>query len=355
MELSSITSADVLIPSDETIAAITSAPFDEYGDNDVAPQPVNTSITPLTPTQQETNTAVQKMMDASELINKTIFVKVGFGSIGNSRKVSGAEVLETDADKSFLKVSKTLLDSPELDAIKRADGKMREWLYNTCLPFDMGIMLLPIGLVETAETRMKEYQQERQVLVENFIAAYPALCEAAAKQLGSLYKASEYPTVSDIKAKFVFKWQYTTFSVPGSLKNISQALFESEKEKAAKTMQAASEEITALMRETMLKLVSHLQNRLSPGDEGKPKILRESAVNNLMEFLNSFDMRNVTNDADLAAQVKKARELVSGTSAGALRNSDTLKTQVLSGLDGIMDSLTGLVEEKAGRKFRDEE
>lgn len=325
-----------------------SVPFDEYGS-------ISAVMEPLTPAQQEVDTAVKKMMDASELINKTVFLKTRFGSIGNSRKVSGSEVLETDADVTMLKVNKTLLDSPELDAIKKADGKMRAWLYNTCLPFDMGIMLLPIGLIESAEAKMKEYRVERAMLVDNFIAAFPALCEYAAKHLGSLFNAAEYPSVDEIKAKFVFEWQYTTFSVPGSLKNISATLFEAEQEKAAKMMQTVTDNITALMREELLKMVSHLQDRLSPGNEGKPKILKESAVKNLTEFLDSFELRNVTNDTELAALVEKTRELIGGTSAVSLRSNDAFKSQVLTGLDGIMGSLSGLIEVKAGRKFKDED
>jgi hypothetical protein len=330
-------------PQDYTVPASTL-------EHPVAEHPVT-----IAPTAQEQQDAVQKMMDASALINKTVFLKTRFGAIGNARKVSGAEVLKTDADAALLKVSKTLLDSAELDAIKKEDGKMRAWLYNTCLPFDMGIMLLPIGLIETAEAKMKAYKIERAALVEKFITAYPGLCAEAAQHLGSLFEASEYPTVDEIRKRYTFDWQYTTFSVPGQLKNISSALFEAEQQKAAATMQAATEEITSLMRETLLKLVSHLQARLSPGDEGKPKILRESAVDNLTQFLNTFDLRNVTNDADLASQVAKARALIGGHDANALRNSDVLKTQVLAGLDSIMDSLSGMVEEKPGRKFRDEE
>ena len=334
---------------------VETTPFPPY----LLGSPVDASIVnhPVTiePTMQEQEHAIQKMMDASALIDKTVFLKTRFGAIGNARKVSGSEVLKTDAEVSLLKVSKTLLNSSELDAIKKEDGKLRAWLYNTCLPFDMGIMLLPIGLIETAESKMKAYKVGRASLVEKFIAAYPGLCAEAAQQLGSLYDATEYPTVDEIRKRYTFDWQYTTFGVPGQLKNISSALFEAEQQKAAATMQAATEEITSLMRETLLKLVSHLQARLSPGDAGKPKILRESAVDNLTQFLNTFDMRNVTNDADLASQVAKARALIGGHDAMSFRNSDVLKTQVLAGLDSIMDSLSEMVEEKPGRRFRDDE
>ena len=309
----------------------------------------------VTSTPEVPQKAIDLMMDASNLVAKTVFLKTRFGAIGNSRKVSGSDVLETDADLALLKVSKQLLDSPELEAIKKADGKMRAWLYNTCLPYDMGIQLLPIGLIETAQAKMTEYRTERATLVDAFIASYDAQRQNAAKHLGTLYNEADYPSVDAIKAKFVFEWQYVSFGVPGHLKSISAALFEAEKEKQAQQMQAATEEITAIMRQSLYDMVEHLQARLTPGDDGRPRILRESAVANLQEFLTTFELRNVTNDKELAAQVAKARALLSGTNATAIRNSDILKAKILSGMDSIKDSLSAMVVEKPGRLFRDED
>ena len=343
MSTHAITPADILIPSDTTFATIANPEMPAWTPGDVSPSTPSAPATPATIT------------DVSNLVAKTVFLKTRFGSLGNTRKVSGSDVLETDADVALLKVSKQLLDSPELDAIKKADTRMRAWLYNTCLPYDMGIQLLPVGLIESAQVKMADYATERSALVDAFVAAYPALCETAAKHLGSLYNPADYPTVDAIRAKFVFEWQYISFGVPGQLKGISAALFQAEQEKAAQQMQAATEEITALMRQTLFDMVSHLQARLTPGDDGKPRILRESAVKNLQDFLTSFDLRNVTNDTELAVQVAKARELLDGTNAGVLRNSDMFREKVRMGMESITASLSTMVEEKAGRKFRTDE
>lgn len=289
--------------------------------------------------------------DCADLAQKTVFVKVRFGSLGNSRKVND-NVLETDADKELLKVSKTLLDSAELEAVRKADGKMRQYLYNTCLPFDIGIMLLPCGLIADVHKRLTEYREKRAELVSAFLAVYPELCKQAALRLGSLYNPGDYPSAEAVKAKFVFDWQYVSFGVPGQLKGISSGLFESEQAKASAMMKAAAEDITVLMRQTLLEMVSHLQERLTPGDDGKAKILRESAVKNLQEFLNTFDLRNVTDDKALQSQVAKVKALISGTNAEALRNSDVFRDKIRAGMSEVSSSLSTMVEDKASRKFR---
>ena len=121
-----------------------------------------------------------------DLARKTVFVKLHLGLLGNSRKVSSAQV-EVDADKNLIRVSKTLLDSPELQAIRRLDGELRHYLYDMCLPFEAGIHLLPIGLIETVDARLHEFEANREELVEVFFAAYPRLCEEAAGRLRTLY------------------------------------------------------------------------------------------------------------------------------------------------------------------------
>ena len=42
-------------------------------------------------------------------------------------------------------MAKTLLYSPELQAIRTLDGDVRRFLYDTCLPFDVGSHLLEPG------------------------------------------------------------------------------------------------------------------------------------------------------------------------------------------------------------------
>lgn len=296
---------------------------------------------------------VDTTADLSSLVSKTVFLRVRYGSIGNSRKVPGANVLTTDADVSFLRVSKTLLESNELEAIRKHDTSLRKWLGNTCLPYDIGIMLLPVGLIQQTEVKLKEHKTERDTLIDAFIAAYPTIKQEAQKQLGTLYNESEYPSVSEIKDKFRFEWQYINFGIPGQLQKVNPELYKQEQEKAAAQLQEAATEVVAVMRGTLYDMVNHLKDRLTPDGDGKPKILKESAVNKLKEFLDSFDLRNVTDDKALAVEVQKVRSLLGGTTAVALRSSDEFREKLRKGMENVTDSLGSMVEVKSGRKFRE--
>jgi len=286
-----------------------------------------------------------------DLAQKTVFVKVNLGALGNSRKVSSAQV-EVDADKNLIRVSKTLLDSPELQAIRRLDGELRRYLYNMCLPFELGIHLLPIGLIEPVDAKLHEFEAQREELVETFLAAYPRLCQEAAGRLRTLYNPLDYPPVEEVRSEFTCSWQYVSYGVPHQLREVSERMFQDEREKAADRMAEAYTEVRLVLREAMVELVAHLRDRLTDQPDGAPQRLRESTVQKLREFLDTFDFRNVTNDEELKEQVERARALLTGTTTDAIRNMAELRARVRAGMGEIANRLGTLVSDRVARKFR---
>jgi hypothetical protein len=289
-----------------------------------------------------------------DLAKKTVCIKVRLSTMGNSRKVSTAQI-EADADKDLLRVSKRLVDSAELKAITRFDGEIRRFLYNICLPFEIGIHLLPIAALETVEQRLRQFAEDRKQLVQGFLAAYPTLCRDAERRLRGLYNPAEYAQVDEIGQEFGFSWQYVSFGVPDQLKGISREVWEQEREKASLRMAEASAEIQVVLRESMAKLVQHMADRLKEGPDGKPLRFKETTVPNLIEFLTNFDFRNVTDDDELQSLVTRARELMQGVSADELRTTVELRTKVQQGMTEIAGQLDTLLMRTGGRKFRFDE
>lgn len=296
---------------------------------------------------------IETSASGEDLASKTVLLRVRFGLLGNSRKISNSAV-QVDADKNLIRVSKKLLNSKELEAIRKADGALRGYIYDTCLPgFDDGLYFLPDLLIEQVEATFKKFKPERENLVDVFIAAYPELCKDAEEALRAVYSSKDYPSAEEVRAKFTFSWNYLEFGVPGKLRRTNPALFAQEREKMADTFRDAAEQVLQVMRATFAQLVEKLRDRLTD-DNGKQKIFRDTAVTNLQEFLNSFDFRNVNNDTELKALADQARALVAGTNPQALRDMDGLRKRVREGMAEISKALEPLVMDKPTRKFRPE-
>jgi hypothetical protein len=290
----------------------------------------------------------------ADLATKTVFIKLHLDLLGNSRKVSSSQV-EVDADKALIRVSKNPLDSAELQAVRSLDGDIRRYLYDTCLPFDVGIHLLPLGLIESVDERLREFKQKREELVEAFLLAYPRLCQEAAGRLRTLYNPADYPAEEEVRSFFTLNWQYISYGVPEQLGEISARIFETEREKAAEAMSQACDEIQQVMRASLLEMVSHLRDRLADQPDGKPQHLRESTVQKLRDFLATFDLRNVVDDQELKEQVEKARGLLEGVSTDALRNMPLVRSWVREGMANIAAQMDRLVSDRVSRKFRFDE
>src|SRR5205085_2287920 len=123
-------------------------------------------------------------------------------------------------------------------------------------------------------------------------------------------------------------------------------------EKAAEVMAEAGREIQQVLRAAMAELVKHMRDRLKDGPDGKPLRFKETTVSNLVDFLGTFDFRNVTDDGELQTLVEKAREMLIGVSADDLRNTADVRAKVQQGMADLAAELDTMIVKKPARKFR---
>ena len=309
--------------------------------------------------------SITDVRNLSQLVEKSVFLSVHFGSLGNTRRVKSekydpavtqtAEIaINTDADTTRLHTSKSLLESPQLDAIRTADTAMRLWLKATCLPYqESGMLIVPNTLIEQVNTKLENYANiERPMLIDAFAEAYPQLLEEAKAKLGSLWKAEDYQPVDQVRSVFTFEFHFVTFAVPEFLKRT--AFYDAEADKLKAKFESAATEITVVMRQALLDLVTNLSQQLAPAEsEGKRKQLRGSALVKVQDFLNTFDARNITNDGELEAVVAQAKELLGTVEIEGLRKDGAFRETMATNMSGLQAQLAALmVDDSPDRKVR---
>lgn len=286
------------------------------------------------------------------LSDKTMFISLEFDRFGNSRKVDVEA--NTTANQNRFAHSKRLLNSPELAEITKQDNALFKFLDapGRCWKHGKAIRFVPLHQVEEVYDRCTDYQNNvRPVLVQTFLDVYVAQIAESQKDLGPQFDAAQYPTVEDVKKEFDMTFQLLSFSTPEKLKVISPKLYAAEKEKAQELLVNAAEEIKASMRVLFQDYVAKLLDTLSPSTDGKKKKLHKSAVEKLQNFLNSFDMRNVTDDAELQVEVAKLKLIMDGVDADKIKESDNLKADLVSKFAEVNTSMANLVTVR-GRKIR---
>ena len=120
-------------------------------------------------------------------------------------------------------------------------------------------------------------------------------------------------------------------------------------------MQARFDEAVQLAEEAftgeLAKLVSHLTERLSGQEDGKPKVFRDSVVDTLTEFFDRFRSLNVRSNEQLDALVSQCQQIVQGVQPQQLRDNGGLRQQVASQLSGVQSVLDGLLVDRPRRRI----
>jgi len=294
---------------------------------------------------------------AKTIFENAVCVDLRLSKLRTRRTIATSSV-EVEADPDLIHVSKDILDAEELKAVGHLHGEIRRYLWSRHLPsslFRNGIYLIPLALVDEVDKKLQTYRTELTNRIKKFLAVYPERIEEAKKRLGKLFDEEEYPSGSRLSEAFEMKVSYITFQTPTSLKSVSSALFQRESKKLEESMAESAREIQQALREAMGSLVEHMVERLTGGDGGKPKKFKDTSIQKVQEFLDTFQARNITGDAQLGALVEKAKKLLVGISPDDLREDDKVRKIVAQGFEKLKGALDGMLQEKGTRKISREE
>jgi hypothetical protein len=308
------------------------------------------------------------------IMARTVGFEAHVSCLGTSRKISSDMAEIEGTDPSMLRLSKQILDSPQLAKIVSLRGELARRVEKHALPcsmFKSGVKLIGIGSIDAVQAIVNEYAYEPgsadpdmivlddngnelpkgkiPAVVDEFVAEYPNLVNAARERLGELFDPADYPPAERVREAFGVDYRYFTFDTPQTLKSISKSLYNRERKKAERSWSEAEAEIRNALRAGFVQLVEHLKDRLTPDSDGKKKRLHESAIENFREFMTAFEGRNVTDDAELGSLVAKAKALVDGVGIESLRESDDLRSQIVDNLATIAES-AGSMTVKVTRK-----
>jgi hypothetical protein len=196
---------------------------------------------------------------------------------------------------------------------------------------------------------MTMLKAELEEAVERLDEHFAELKSAARQRLGSLFNSADYPT--SLHGLFGVDWDFPSVEPPNYLRELSPELFRQEQARVA----ARFDEAVRLAEEAFVgelgKLVSHLTERLSGTDDGKPKVFRDSAITNLTEFFERFKQLNIGSSGQLDDLVEQAQRTVRGIEPQALRDNSGLRQHLATELAGVQSVLDGLLVDRPRRNI----
>jgi len=207
-----------------------------------------------------------------------------------------------------------------------------------CLRTTMAAMRLGFTWFGTRKTLNAEQKAQA---AESFGASGDYL--SAGKKLVDV-KHPAFRAVTAVKNRASSFWK--GISLPFSPK-----LYQQECERVQSRFNEAVQLAEQAFLEELAKLVSHLTERLSGSEDGKPRVFRNSAVENLTEFFNRFRQLNIGSSEQLDQLVADAQQIIRGVEPQALRDNAGLRQHVATEMSRVQSVLDGLLVDRPRRNI----
>jgi hypothetical protein len=284
-------------------------------------------------------------------------VRVSFTWLGTRKSLTPEQRAEAaqpfEAEGQYLSAGKKLLDTSHtaFKAVTAIRGKIASAWKSMSLPFpEPGVRLIRRDKIDEFVSLMEEYRAELADAVANLDHHFSELRLAAAERLGRLYNSGDYPVT--LIGLFDVSWDFPSVEPPDYLRELNPALYEAERARVAARFDEAVRLAEAAFVEEFGKLVGHLSERISgAGEDDKPKVFRDSAVGNLVEFFERFRNLNVRSNDQLDGLVTQAQQAVRGVAAQDLRQSGDLRQRVATELSRVQSALDGMLVDRPRRRI----
>ncbi len=256
------------------------------------------------------------------------------------------------AEGSYLSAGKKLLDvkHPAFRAVTAVKNRAVSYFKGVSLPFpEPGLRLIRHDQLGEINDRMGEFRTELDGAVDKLDRHFDALKAAARERLGSLYNEADYPT--SLQGLFAMTWDFPSVEPPNYLQQLNPDVYRQECERVQARFGEAVQLAEQAFTDELAKLVSHLTERLSGTEDGKPKIFRDSVVENLREFFQHFRTLNIGSSEQLDQLVADAQQVVRGVKPQALRDDAGLRQHVATELSAVQSVLDGLLVDRPRRNI----
>ena len=283
-------------------------------------------------------------------------VRVSIQWFGTRKTLTPAQKSEAadtfGAEGGYLSAGKKLIDTayPAFKAVTSVRGRIVSLWKAMSLPYpENGIRLIRQDRIDEFNAQMQQLRQELEEAVWRLDEHYSELKSAARERLGRLFNSADYP--DRLRDLFGVSWDFPSVEPPDYLQQLNPALYQQEcqrvQERFSEAVRLAEEAFCA----ELAKLVSHLTERLSGQEDGKPKTFRDSAVENLTEFFQRFRELNVRSNEQLDHLVVEAQRVIRGVEPQALRDNTGLRQHVATELSRVQSVLDDLLVDRPRRNI----
>ena len=271
-------------------------------------------------------------------------------TLSNEQKNQAADTF--GAEGKFLSAGKKLLDTrhPAFKAVTGVRTRVIAYFRGVTLPYpEPGIRLIRQDDVQTLDVQLTTLKAELAEAVEQLDHCFGELKQAACDRLGSLYNEGDYP--ASLRGLFDVQYEFPSIEPPDYLRQLNPELYRQECQRVSARFDEAVQLAEQAFTDELAQIVSHLCERLSGSEDGKPKTFRDSSVENLTEFFERFRHLNIGGNEQIDSLVNQVQGIVRGIRPQQLRDQQSLRQHVATELSAVTSVLDGLLVDQPRRRI----
>ncbi len=203
-------------------------------------------------------------------------VRVAFTWFGVRKTLTAeqkAQAADTfGAEGQFLSAGKKLLDTahPAFKAVTTVRGRALSYWKGISLPYpEVGIRLIRQDDLAVFDVHRTTLRAELTEAVDQLNQHYAALRSTARERLGQLFNATDYP--ESLRGLFAVAWDFPSVDPPSYLRQLSPDLYQQECRRVQARFDEAVQLAEQAFTDELARLVSHLTERLSGQEDGRPR------------------------------------------------------------------------------------
>jgi hypothetical protein len=223
-----------------------------------------------------------------------------------------------------------------------SDFAARVRLYHNkhTLPWaDKGERMLPTALFMDYKQTMNGFEQTFNMMCNNFYIEYPRLVAEAPTALQGLYKAEDYPELTDVRLKFGFRRTVKPVPEAGDFR-LDIPAYDLE-EMRSEFMSQQDRKLAEAMREPwdrLHKVLLAMSEKLTDveGDDGK-KRYHDTLLTNPLELCSLLTKLNITNDPKLEEARRQVEVAMLNADMESIKEDADTRSELKSKVDAIIN------------------
>jgi len=221
-----------------------------------------------------------------------------------------------------------------------SDFAARVRLYHNrhTLPWaDKGERMLPTALFMDYKQTINGFEQTFNMMCNNFFLEYPRLVAEAPTNLGTMYKAEDYPDLTDVRLKFGFRRTVKPVPEAGDFRLDIPA--HDLDEMRSEFLKQQDKKLAEAMREPwdrLHEMLVGISEKLTDAEGEGKKRYHDTLITNPIELCGLLTKLNVTNDPKLEEARRQLELVMIGADIEDIKEHADSRVELKSKVDDIL-------------------